>query len=327
MVAYERYWDPRFPKVRKVVFENGLMADMKKTMRLCSNTEGFVDIVSNIRPLDTLRIAESAYAKVVKSTDVTNLNGWFNLRKKGSKLRDIRVRQAVSLAFNRNELWRYAAKGNAYNLEGYPIPPGAYGHNPKLKLYSYNVDRARALLTESGYPNGFELKIITYEACKLESQIMSKMLERIGLKVELSVLPQTEWWRKVYIPALDSGSEEEEWDLTIIYNIDRYGHVGASWLPYPLIEETDCRWSEYDPVYERMWRDMARTVDKNSQEEKIRKLAQYIYDRANLVYIYSPLTLYAVNKEVNFVPQKGLWLRLKETSVTENHWSIRGKNE
>ena len=55
----------------------------------------------------------------------------------------------------------------------------------------------------------------------------------------------------------------------------------------------------------------------------MRQMEQYIYDRAYAVFIYSPLSLYAVNKEVNFVPQKFANLRLKETSVTNNHWSVR----
>jgi hypothetical protein len=55
-------------------------------------------------------------------------------------------------------------------------------------------------------------------------------------------------------------------------------------------------------------------------------MVQYAYNKAMKLFIYSPITLYAVNKEVNFVPQKSWWLILKETSVTENHWSIRGKN-
>ncbi len=38
-------------------------------MRLCRETEGAVDIVSFIRPLDTLKVAESKFAKVVKSRD------------------------------------------------------------------------------------------------------------------------------------------------------------------------------------------------------------------------------------------------------------------
>ncbi len=76
-----------------------------------------------------------------------------------------------------------------------------------------------------------------------------------------------------------------------------------------------------------MWKDMARTVNTEIQEEKIRQMVKYLYDRAYVVFIYSPLSLYAVNKEVNFVPQKQEMLRLKETSVTESHWSVRAEKK
>ncbi len=87
------------------------------------------------------------------------------------------------------------------------------------------------------------------------------------------------------------------------------------------------RWIEYDLVYEEMWKDMIRTVDSEVQGEKTRQLMKYLYDHAYALFIYSPLTLYAVNKEVSFVPQKFLHLRLKETSVTDNHWSVRGEKK
>ena len=93
------------------------------------------------------------------------------------------------------------------------------------------------------------------------------------------------------------------------------------------VQQGDFRWIEYDPVYEEMWKDMARTVDTDAQEEKIRQIAEYVYDRAYGVFIYSPLTLYAVNKEVNFVPQKFQHMRLKETSVTDKHWSLRAEKK
>ena len=108
---------------------------------------------------------------------------------------------------------------------------------------------------------------------------------------------------------------------------DAYGHTGAILLTYPFIEQSNIRWIDYDPVYEKMWKEMASTVDREAQEEIMRQMAQYIYDRAYNLFIYSPLTLYAVNKEVNFVPQKSMLLRLKETSVTDNHWSIRGEKK
>jgi peptide/nickel transport system substrate-binding protein len=324
--AFEGYWDRRYPKVKRVIFDNTLIGDRKEAMRLCKETEGSVDIVSFIRPLDTLKVAMSKFAKVVKSKDVAILWGNFNQRKRNSKWRDVRLRKAVNYGINRKELWKYGAKANAYNLGGY-IPPGAYGHNPDLNLYTYDTTKARALLADAGYPDGFEVKIITQEAWKLETQIIKRMLWRIGLKVSFDVLTFPEFMQRYYIPMLEKPPEEQDWDIFIGSSHDWYGHTGASFLPFGFIEESDTRWIEYDPVYEKMWRDMARTVDPKAQEERIREMVKYLYELATVPFIYSPISLYAVNKEVNFVPQKDLYLRLKETSVTDNHWSVQGEKK
>jgi peptide/nickel transport system substrate-binding protein len=320
--AYEGYWDRRYPKVKTVIFDNTLLKDREEAMRLCRETEGAVDIVSFIRPLDTLKVATSPFAKVVKSRDSTQTHAAINQRKKNSKWRDIRLRKALSYAINREELMEYGAKGNAYNLGGH-IPPGARGHNPNLTLYTYDTTKARALLAEAGYPDGFEMTLITPEAQKLEAQVMKRMYERIGLKVKLEVYSIYGWLQKVWGPLLDKPPEEQEWDVSVCYNNDGSGHSGTAHLVNPVLDSAGTRWCEYDPVYEKMWKDMARTVDEAAQDEKMRKMERYLYDRAYAVYIYSPLNLYAVNKEVNFVPQKFLYLRLKETSMTDNHWSVR----
>jgi len=325
--AFEDYWDPRYPKVKRVIFENRLLGDRKEAMRLCRETEGSVDIVTHIRPLDTLKVAESPFAKVVKSKDVTLLMGWFNQRKKESKWRDIRLRKAINYAINRKELWKYGAKGNAYNLEGFFIPAGAYGHNPNLAPYTYDTTRARSLLAEAGYPEGFEVKIIATEAQEVEVHIIRRMLERIGLKAGFDILTRPQSAKKVYIPLLDKPPEEQEWDLAIFRNIDWSGHNGLSFLTSGFVDMSNYRWTERDPVYEKMWHDMTKTVDDEEQEQQIRQMVQYLYDRACALFIYSPLTLYAVNKEVNFVPFKSGWLNLRETSVTDNHWSLRAEKK
>jgi ABC-type transport system substrate-binding protein len=133
--------------------------------------------------------------------------------------------------------------------------------------------------------------------------------------------------RKIHALLMDKPAEEQEWDVSVCYNNDVYGHSGVAHLNFPYLDSSNIRWIEYDAVYEEMWKDMARTVDEAAQDEKMRQMEQYLYDRAYAVFIYSPLNLYAVNKEVNFVPQKSLSLRLKETSVTGNHWSVRPNNE
>ncbi len=322
--AYEGYWDRRYPKVKRVIFDNTLIGNRKEAMRLCREQEGVADIVTHIRPLDTLKVAMSPFAKVVKSRDVATFFGWFNQRKKDGKWRDIRLRKALNYAVNRKELWKYGAKGNAYNLGGF-IPPEGYGYNPNLTLYTYDTTKARSLLAEAGYPNGFEVKLITPEARRLETQIIRRMLERIGLKVSFDVLKHPELFRKTYIPHLDNAPGEQDWDIVIWSWQDIYGHTGASFLTLGYIEESNFRWIEYDPVYEELWKEMAKTIDVDTQEEKIRQMVKYVYEQDYALFIYSPITLYAVNKEVNFVPQKFGSLRLKETSVTDNHWSVRAE--
>jgi peptide/nickel transport system substrate-binding protein len=323
--AFEDYWDRRYPKVKRVVFENKLIGDRKEAMRLCRETEGEVDIVSDIRPLDTLKVAESPFAKVVKSRDITWFRGIFNLRKKESKWRDIRLRKALTYSVNREELWKYAAKGNAYSLGGI-IPEGAFGHNPNVKPYTYDTTRAKTLLAEAGYPDGFELKIIALERRKLETQIISKMLERVGLRVTFEILPEPQFWSKVVISVLDKPPEEQEWDIHL-YNVEDASGKNVLLLPWNFIEETGIRWIEYDPSYEKMWEELKTTVDPEAQEEKIRQMVQYLHDQVYALNIYTPITLYAVNKEVNFVPTKYVTLNLRYTSVTDNHWSLRGQSE
>jgi hypothetical protein len=75
--------------VKRVIFDNTLIGDREQAMRLCMEKEGAVDIVSHIRPLDTLKVAESPFAKVVKNREAAALVGWINQRKKDSKWRDI----------------------------------------------------------------------------------------------------------------------------------------------------------------------------------------------------------------------------------------------
>ena len=323
--AYDGYWDNQYPKVKTVIFDNTLQKNREEAMRLCRETEGGMDIVSFIRPLDTLKVAESPFAKVVKSRDFTQTHSAINQRKENSKWRDIRLRKAISHALDREELLKYGAKGNAYNLGGH-IPPGARGHNPNLALFTYDTAKAKSLLTEAGYPDGFEMTLITPEAQELEAQIMKRMYERIGLKVKLEVFPFPVWMRKVWCPT-EKLALEQDWDVSVCYNNDLHGHSGAAHLVYPFLDDSGIRWIEYDPVYEKMWKDMAGTVDEKAQDEKMRQMEQYVYDRAYAVFIYSPLNLYAVNREVNSVPQKFLSLRLKETSVTDKHWSVRSKDK
>jgi len=123
------YWDPqRLPRLQRIVFDNTLSS--KEALELVKTGEGRVDLVNELRPLETLRVAQSPFAKVVKSrNNLGYLFGQFNMRKAGSPWRDVRLRQAVNLAINREDLIQYAAKGNGVIVPAL-VAVNSFGYDP-----------------------------------------------------------------------------------------------------------------------------------------------------------------------------------------------------
>ena len=106
--------------------------------------------------------------------------GHFNTRKGGSPWRDGRLRQAVNMAINREDLIRYATKGNGVTIPAL-LPVQSFGHDPDLAPYSFDPDKARHL-PEARYADGSSLTMIASEDLEVQATVVSKMLEQVGLK-------------------------------------------------------------------------------------------------------------------------------------------------
>jgi peptide/nickel transport system substrate-binding protein len=102
--------------------------------------------------------------------------GQFNMRKAESPWRDVRLRQAVNFAVNREDLIRYAAKGNGVIIPALVTVQG-FGYDPTLAPYPFAPDKARHLLREAGYPEGLSLTLITPEDLTVQATVVGKMLE------------------------------------------------------------------------------------------------------------------------------------------------------
>ena len=81
---------------------------------------------------------------------------------------------------------------------------------------------------------------------------------------------------------------------------------------------------EYERLEQRV-KQLAQKLDgrfkSGEWNEKIREMEEYLQDKAYALFVYSPLSLFAVNREVDFVPQKCGFLSLKDTCATAEHWS------
>jgi peptide/nickel transport system substrate-binding protein len=185
--AYPPYWNTtRLPQAQRLVFDHTLTP--KEAQERVMTTEGQVDLFVDMRPLDTLAVAQSPFARVVKErTLLTTVLGLFNMRKPDSPWHDLRLRQAVNAAINREDFLRYAVKGNGV-LVPTLLPPGAVGFDATLAPPPYDPTAARQLLREAGYADGLPLTLIAPEELEGQATVVRKMLELVGVTVQQQML-------------------------------------------------------------------------------------------------------------------------------------------
>jgi ABC-type transport system substrate-binding protein len=214
--ANPEYWDTsRLPRLQRIIFDSTLA--QQDAVELVKTSEGRVDLVSELSPLETLRVAQSPFAKVVKNRD--NLGfvfGRFNMRKAGSPWRDVRLRQAINLAINREDLIRYAAKGNGVIVPAL-LAVNTFGYDPDLVPYAFDPVKARALLREAGYPDGLAVTLIAPSALEVQATVIGKMLEQAGFTVERQMLDPTVYNQKTRLNELDQPAEQQAWDIALTW--------------------------------------------------------------------------------------------------------------
>jgi len=314
------YWDRnRLPRLHRIVFDNTL--GQKEAVELVKTGEGRVDLVSELNPLDTLRVAESPFATVVKNRgSLVTVFGQFNMRKTGSPWRDVRLRQAVNFAINREDLIRYGAKGNGVIIPAL-ISPHQFGYDPNLAPYPFEPVKTRDLLREAGYPNGLSLTLIAPEELEVQATVVSKMLEQIGLKVELRILDPVTYNKKTLLSGLDQPAEKQTWDVALSANLDVL-NFPAYLLYHVFALDGYNDWVVEQPALRQLYALVLGTVDREKQRVIYQQMERHTRDQAYFLFLYNPVQLYAVNKGVQFVPYVAN-LSFVETSVTDQHWSVR----
>ena len=192
------YWDKetvagqayKLPFVDKIVYRT--IKD-EATMQTALRT-GKVDLLESVRWSAVEELKKSAPA--LKWKRWVNTGGVFVAMRVDTKpFDDIRVRRALNMAVNKQEIVKSYYGGNA-ELFAYPMHPDYVGYYEPLdkmpvaaqELFTYNPDKARALLAEAGFPKGFSFKV---QVCSCAPDQMDMLplvaayLEKVGVKVEI----------------------------------------------------------------------------------------------------------------------------------------------
>jgi peptide/nickel transport system substrate-binding protein len=134
--------------------------------------------------------------RIVTTRDGTAFSIMFNfMGGRATPLADVRVRRALNMAVDRQAIIDVLLGGQTA-LSSQPAVPEAFGFDPEIKPYPFDVAAARALLAEAGYPEGFPMTLATSGGgvnSLLVVQRVADDLARVGVRVEVRTKPTTQY--------------------------------------------------------------------------------------------------------------------------------------
>ena len=212
-------------------------------------------------------------------------------------LRDVRVRQALNYAVDWESINQGLFLGRTTRMSYVFNPPNA---NTDIEPYPYDPDRARELLAEAGYPDGFELDAFATPINRWINdlqlaQVVKSQLEAVGVTFQED-LQTFEWGvyrEKLFaydLPGLflqASGGEfeaaGEAADFTISSPSDFY------------------RWD--NPDYERLWEELQGELDMDRRHELALEMQEVIHEDCPIIFLYIQLDTYGVGNRVGWSPR------------------------
>lgn len=109
---------------------------------------------------------------------------------------DVRVRKGFQMSFDKQQLLDTLFDGRGTVQSGI-MPPGLIGHNPDLPEIKYNVEAAKQLFKEAGYPDGFEMDICMVtdspQTLRLNEMVQS-MLAKVGITANIKQMDEASWY-------------------------------------------------------------------------------------------------------------------------------------
>ncbi|MBI2910379.1 MAG: ABC transporter substrate-binding protein [Chloroflexi bacterium] len=194
---------------------------------------------------------------------------------------DVRVRQAFSLALDRWEFEK--GEGGFINVGGYMSQSGLWalpqnlleaqpGYAKTGPAKDAEKEKARKLLADAGYPNGFDLEM---EASGARSDHVNQgiwiiaQLAKVGIKATLKTVDNTTYYehlQKQGFIVMSSGSSFDGDDPDLIFSVAFLKNGGKNYGKY------------YNPEFDKLFEEQATAVDVARRKEIVQKLQLILFE-------------------------------------------------
>ena len=272
-------------------------------------------------PIESLSSIEgNPKLEVVSLKGSAALSYVINLFKTTPPFRDKRVRQAMNYAVDREAIVKSILGGHGTTLPG-PLWPGWLGQTDDVKPYAYDPERAKALLREAGYPDGFSFKwSITQGVFVKDSEIaqaVASQLAKVGINATLQPLERAR---------LLAERQEGDYDVTeLIWPIAWHPAVLYSStlnLSYPDAKLTP-RWGD-TPAELLEARRLVGEVSANTSVEGMGTASaavnKLMHDEAFWLFVHSTDDLWGVQKDTGWRPYPTAY------PPWYDYWTLLGKS-
>ena len=285
------YWKQGYPKIDQVswkpVPENSTRAAMLQT--------GEADFVFTLPYEQVATLEKSDKVEVVSAPSIIQRFLTFNMLQK--PFDNPKVREAIGYAINKEALAKVAFNGYAFAAQGF-VPQGVE-YAVKMQPIPYNVQKAKELLKEAGYPNGFESTLwsgYNNTTSQKTIQFLQQQLAQVGIKVSLEALepgkraelvdswpdPKTAKVRLYYI-GWSSSTGEADWAMRPLFATESWAPKLANYAFYsnPIVDESIAKALVSTDSAERA------TLYKNAQEQLAKDLPRIPLVTEKVLYAHS----------------------------------------
>lgn len=309
MAANEDYWEGP-PPIKNVE----LQPITESSTRFAALASGRVELVSGV-PVEL-------YEKILQNPKLEVLSRparrsiFLALgNKPGDPWADIRVRKAIYMAINEEEIIEKIMRGHAAPAAQIPDSP-TIGYNPDISRLPYNPEKAKELLGEAGYGNGFEITLSgpndRYIQDEKIAEAVAKYLAKVGIKVTLDVKPKS-----IFFPQVARG----EFDFYLIGWFDGTFDMGRTYskLAHSRVEGYgELNGTNYsDPTIDTLLEPSGSIVDPEKRKKVLQDLNKIaMVDKIVWIPLHYQQDIYAVQKGkgITFEPRPDRWIVFKEIS-------------
>ena len=213
---------------------------------------------------------------------------------------DVRVRQALNYAVDKEQLVNVVFGGNATVLTA-PLPSTAFGYAPQTP-YAYDPQRARDLLAEAGYADGFEMTVLTFtgDEYRTAGQVLQQMFAEVGVTLILDQQERGALVEQIFKPLEENPTQAAlvganastgDADLALTVSFTR-----ASFPP------SSNNWSFFsDDRVEELVVAGRETGDPAARAAAYAEAQTIIWEAAPWVFLYSPNTIAGRSLEITGV--------------------------